>query len=78
VGCHWPATSHLSRPALLRPRVLLLAWCNPSSYPVEAAHEFKGRIPEILQLSGFFYGRELYAPRNTDQFLAWGPNLLVI
>jgi hypothetical protein len=79
VGCHWPPTSHLSRPALLRPRILLLAWCNPSDYPVEAAQQkIQGWIPEILQLPAGFHRPKCYAPRNTNQFRALGPNLLVI
>jgi hypothetical protein len=78
VGCHWPPTSHLSRPALLRPRILL-AWRNPSGYPAEAAQqEIQGRIPEMLQLPTGFYCPELYAPRDTNQFRALGPNLLDI
>jgi hypothetical protein len=78
VGCHWPATSLLARPALLRPRVLLLARCRLSAHPVDSAEEVQDCIPKIPQLPDPFHCDEYDATRNTDQLCALGAHLLRI
>ena len=78
VGCHWPATNLLAWPTLLRTRILLLAWCNPSGYPVDIAKEVQERTPELPQLPARFHRNEHDGRRKTDKLHALGPHLHLI
>ena len=78
VGCHWPATSFLARPDVLRPRFLLFVWCHLSSYSVDTAEKVQDCIPEIPQLPAHFHGVEYYATRNPAQLCALGRPLLYL
>ncbi len=78
MGRHWAATSLLSRPDVLHPRVLLFDWRIASSYPVDIAQEIQICIPEISHFPTCFRRPGSHATRNTDQLRAFGLYLLLI
>ena len=78
VGCDWPAASLLARPALLRSRLLLLAWCSAPDHPVDSSQEVQDRSPEIPEFPPAFRRDGCDASRNTDQLCALGCHLLLV
>ena len=76
MGCHWPATALLARPALLRSPILLLAWCNSSGYPAGTAKEVQDRIPEPSKLPPGFPRNGYDVTRNAYQLHDLGPHWL--
>ena len=78
VGLNWSAASLFVRPALLRPRILLFARCDPSAYPVGVAKEVQDRHPKISEFPSAFHLVDRASARNTAKLCVLGSRLLRI
>ena len=76
VGFNWPATSLLTRPALLWSRLLLRDWYGAPGHPVDIAQKVQDQNPEILEFPSVFHLDAGNATRSTDQLCALGSHLL--